>query len=61
MSNMCVLIARTLMKHIPYFSEYGKGVEKHIRHQFYEEMSRKSEVVCDLMFMHTMHMCIIFS
>lgn len=46
--NVAILIARTLKKHIPYFSKYGKGVEKHIWHQFYEEMSRKSEVVSTL-------------
>ena len=44
-SNMGILIARTLKKHIPYFSKYGKGVERHIMHSFYEEMSQKSNVV----------------
>ena len=42
--NMGVLIARTLKKHMPFFSKYGKGLERHIRHGFYEEMSRKSTV-----------------
>ena len=41
-SNMGILIARTLKKHIPYFSKYGKGVERHIMHSFYEEMSQNS-------------------
>jgi len=44
-NNMGILIARILKKHIPYFAKYGKGIEKHIKHQFYAEMSRKSEVV----------------
>ena len=44
--NMGMLIARVLMKHIPFFTTYGKGIEQHIRHQFTEEMSQKSTVVC---------------
>ena len=43
--NMGILIARTLKKHLLYFSKYGKGVERHIMHSFYEEMSQKSNVV----------------
>ena len=44
--NMGILIVRILMKHIPFFTTYGKGIEQHIRHQFTEEMSQKSTVVC---------------
>ena len=44
--NIGVLFARVLKKYMPFFNQYGKGVEKHIRHQFSSEMSKKSEVVC---------------
>lgn len=33
------------MKHMPFFKEFGRGVERHIRHEYYKEMSAKSEVV----------------
>lgn len=51
-SNMAVLIARTLMKHVPFFKTYGRGVERHITHQFHEEMSKKSTVVSPCMHVH---------
>ena len=44
-NSMGILIARVLKKHIPYFEKYGKGVERHITHRFYREMSQKSSVV----------------
>ena len=43
--NFSILIARTLKKHMPFFKKFGKGVEKHIEHQFQKQMSQKSEVV----------------
>ena len=46
--NMGIFIACTLKKHIPFFPEYGKGVERHIRHRFTEEMSQESIVVSTL-------------
>ncbi len=39
------LITRILCKDMPFFAKYGKGLEKHIRHEYSNEMSRKSEVV----------------
>lgn len=44
--NITVLFARVLRKYIPFFDNYGKGVERHIHHEFSAEMSRKSEIVC---------------
>lgn len=44
-ANMGILIARILKKYIPFFKEFGKGVERHIMHENSEEMSRKSSVV----------------
>ena len=44
--NMAVMVARVLKKNMPFFSEYGKGVERHIIHSKYFEMSKKSKVVC---------------
>lgn len=44
-ANMGILIARILKKYIPFFKEFGKGVERHIMHKYSEEMSRKSSVV----------------
>ena len=45
LKNFGILFARTLKKHMPYFAEFGKGIERHIQHEFYHEMSQKSEVV----------------
>ena len=44
-TNYSILIARVLRKHMPFFKEFGAGLERHIRHEYYEEMSAKSEVV----------------
>ena len=44
-TNYSILIARVLRKHMPFFKEFGVGLERHIRHEYYEEMSAKSEVV----------------
>ena len=30
---------------MPFFASFGSGLEKCIRHQYYEEMSQKSEIV----------------
>ena len=43
--NFAYHVARVLKQHMPFFSTYGSGLERHIRHRFYEEMSQKSEVV----------------
>ena len=40
--NMAILIARTLKK---YISTYGKELERHITHEFSDEMAQKSVVV----------------
>ena len=44
-TNYSILIARVLRKHMPFFKKFGAGLERHIRHEYYEEMSTKSEVV----------------
>ena len=44
-NNFTHHIARILKEYMPFFSSFGSGVERHIRHRFYEEMSQKSEVV----------------
>lgn len=44
-ANFGVLVGRVLMKHIPFFDKFGNGLERHIMHEYSEEMSRKSEVV----------------
>jgi hypothetical protein len=43
--NFSFLIARILKKYMPYFNSFGNGLERHIRHEYSEEMSLKSEVV----------------
>ena len=43
--NFCHLIARVLMSYTPFFSKLGDGLERHIKHEYYSEMSPKSEVV----------------
>ncbi len=52
--NMPVLMARTLKKHVPFFRNFAKGVERHITHEFYEEMSQKSAVVSVLLHVHAL-------
>ena len=44
-TNFCHLIARVLMSYMPFFSKLGDGLERHIKHEYYSEMSSKSEVV----------------
>ena len=44
-TNYSILIARVLRKHMPFFKDFSVGLERHIRHEYYEEMSTKSEVV----------------
>ena len=39
------LVARVLLKHMPFFENFGSGLERHIQHKFYEEMGQTSEVV----------------
>lgn len=46
-SNFGILIGRVLKKHFKFFSEFATGVVKHIKHDHYEEMSQKSEVVSE--------------
>ena len=44
--NFVVLVARILVKHLPYFAEDFKGlVERHIVHNYSREMAKKSKVV----------------
>lgn len=43
--NFSILVARVLKKYMPIFKKFGNGLERHIRHEYYEEMSKKSEVV----------------
>lgn len=43
--NFAILVARTLMKYMPFFAKFGRGLEKHIVHEFSTEMAQKSEVV----------------
>lgn len=44
-SNFAYLIARILKKHFPFFAEFAAGLQKHIKHEHYQEMSEKSNVV----------------
>jgi len=44
-SNFSIIVCPILKKYMPFFAKFGSGVEKHIRHVYYKEMSKKSEVV----------------
>ena len=46
LSNFSVLIARYPRKVYALFSKFGKELERHILHEYSEEMRRKSNVVC---------------
>ena len=44
--NITRLVARVLCEYIPFFKHtYDGVVERHIKHQYYKQMSSKSEVV----------------
>jgi L1 cell adhesion molecule like protein len=43
--NFSQHVVRILKEYMPFFSSFGSGLERHIRHKYYEEMSQKSEVV----------------
>lgn len=45
--HFSILIARVLSKYIPYFEKL-KCLERHIRHEFSNQMSKKSEVVSSI-------------
>ena len=56
--NFSYLVARVHKEYMPFFASFGSGLEKRIRHQYYEEMSLKSEVVSYIIvveFTHTSH------
>ena len=38
-------VARVLIKFMPFFAKFCSGLERHIKHDFFEQMSQKSEVV----------------
>lgn len=38
-------VACILKEYMPFFLSFGSGLERHIRHKYYEEMSQKSVVV----------------
>ena len=44
-NKLTFLVARVLKQYMPFFEKFGAGLEKHIRHKFYEETGQKSEVV----------------
>lgn len=48
--NFAILTARVLMKHMSFFTKFGKGLDRHIRHEFSEEMSQKSDVVINIVY-----------
>ena len=59
--NICILIARILVKYIPAFTTISDIISEHISHQYSSEMSRNSEVVSGLKcHMATLH-CIKYS
>ena len=45
LKNFSFLIAWVLKKRMAFFKHFGSGLERHIRHKYYEEMACKSEVV----------------
>lgn len=43
--NYCVLFARAICEHIPFFKKFADSVPDHIDHLYSKQMSQKSEVV----------------
>lgn len=38
-------MCRTLKKYMPFFGKFATGISRHIKHEYFAEMSQKSEVV----------------
>ncbi len=53
--NVAILIGRCLKKNMPFFAKFGAGLEKHILHEFSDQMSAKSEVVRLLLYIHLIY------
>ncbi len=43
--NFTILAECVVKKYMPFFTNFAFGLERHIEHQYYQEMSQKSEVV----------------
>ena len=46
------MIGRVLKKNMPFFKRFGDGLEKHILHEFSDQMSTKSEVIRLTLYIH---------
>ena len=57
LSDFTIIVGRVLRKHFSSFNKFGSGIQRHIRHQYYPEMSQKSEVVCE--FCQCINRCIV--
>ena len=44
--NFTYIFTRVLKRHVPFVKKYAAGLDKHTKHQYYDELSQKSEVVC---------------
>lgn len=62
LKNFSILAARTLKKYISFFSKFGQGLERHIKHEFSVEMGKKSDVVSVIVYNnHDIHVtCITY-
>lgn len=46
-NNISILISRVLVNNLDFFNlSFDRVVDWHIKHEFFEEMSKKSDVVC---------------
>ena len=50
-------MSRVVKKYIPFFAKFAKTIEKHIPHEFSNEMAQKAEVIsdclCEMVHVHT--------
>ena len=46
--NFTILICHVLVKHMQYFAQFNKAIDRHIQHDFSSQMSQKSEVVSEV-------------
>lgn len=59
-NNFKTLISRILCEHLPFFKESFDGIVAwHIQHEYYEEMSKKSDIVSSYKYI-VASLCIIF-
>ena len=60
--NFTTLVSRIITKNMPFFNtSFSDVINWHIKYKYYSEMSKKSEVVSDLLLQHIGFTCTFIS